>query len=316
MRRLFRMIPLVAVVVLCGGSAHAADAVLLQYQFKPKEELIYRVTGNINSTQKVNEMTSKNTVTTKEIVVQRLDKMDGKKNFQLESENKRLEVSLEIGPLGKYTFDSTSDDNERGSQLGGELTPVYETLSGAVLKVTMSPRGEVLGVRGYESLLLPVLKGKQLAPQFVGGGTNKAAQLQQAELFPVLSNKPVKPGDTWVAPLKLQVAKLGEADGRKTYKYAGLRKLKDRSLAKITYSYDLTFKLDLSMGGSKISGELAITKGGGTALFDPAKGHLVSLKGQYELGGDLTVEVGEKTIPVRVDQTQTFSVEQLQKLPE
>jgi hypothetical protein len=173
----------------------------------------------------------------------------------------------------------------------------------------------VLGVKGYKELLAPVIKGKDIARQFAGDGSDKAIAMQYSEFYPVFSKKAVKPGDTWEVPFELSIPKFGSAKGKKTYKYVGADKLNGRSVAKITYVYDLTFKLDLEMGGAKVTGDLAINKSSGTVLFDPAKGQLVSLQAAYEMGGDLNVSAGGNDTAVRTDSVQKYKVEQLDKLP-
>ncbi|MFQ5734877.1 MAG: DUF6263 family protein [Planctomycetaceae bacterium] len=316
MTRAFQPGLLLLIAAITATPAAADGPVLIRYKFGPKDKLIYRKTSDVQQTQKVNTMKVETTIKSEEILERRLDRIDGQKNFNLENENKRLKVSMKIGPLGKYKFDSTSDENEKGSQLGGALTPVYETLSGAVIKSTITPRGEVLAVKGFAELLAPLLKENPLAKQFVSGGTDKAARLQIAEVFPVFSEKKVKPGGTWDVPFEVELPKLGTAKGKKSYKYEGNEKLKGRMVAKITFTFELVFKLDLAQGGQKITGEMSISKSSGTVYFDVAKGQLVSLTGEYVLGGDLTVSVNGQDIDVRTDQTQKFGVELLDKLPE
>jgi Family of unknown function (DUF6263) len=304
-----------ALLLLAAAPASAQNAVLLRYKFGPKDKLIYRTTTNVKQTRKIGDNKSEVTITSTEVVERRLDKIDSQKNFVLETENKDLQVQMKIGGLGDYKFKARSEDNERASRLGGELTPLYETLTGAIFKVTVSPRGRVVGVKGYKELLAPVLKGKDIAKQFVGNGSDKAIAMQYSEFYPIFTKKAVKPGDTWEVPFEIAIPKFGSAKGKKSYKYVGMVKAKGRSIAKVTYTYDLTFKLDLSTGGAKVTGDLAINKSSGTVLFDVARGQLVSLQAEYNMGGDLNVSAGGNDIAVRTDSVQKYKVEQLDKLP-
>jgi Family of unknown function (DUF6263) len=309
------LLPAFLLLLLAPAPASAQKGVVLRYKFGPKDKLIYRTTTDVKQTRKIGDNTNEVTIASTEIVERRLDKIDSQKNFVLETENKDLRVQMKIGGVGEYKFKARSEENERASRLGAELTPLYETLTGAVLNVTVSPRGQVVAVKGYKELLAPVLKGKEIAKQFAGAGTDKYYALQVAEFYPAFSKKPVKPGDTWTVPFEISIPKLGTAKGKKTYKYIGQEKLKARSVAKVTYTYDLTFKLDLEMGGAKVTGELAVGKSSGTVLFDVAKGQLVSLQAEYHVGGDLTVTAGGNDIAVRTDSVQKYKVEQLDKLP-
>jgi len=304
-----------ALLLLAAAPASAQKGVVLQYKFGPKDKLIYRTTADVKQTRTIGDNTNEVTIATTDVVERRLDKIDSQKNFVLESENKDLRVQMKIGGLGEYKYKARSEDNERASRLGAELTPLYETLTGAVVNVTVTPRGEVVGVKGYKELLAPVLKGKEIAKQFAGGGSDKLYALQAAELYPTFSKDPVKPGDTWSVPFEISMPKFGTAKGKKTYKYVGPEKIGGRGVEKVTYTYDLTFKLDLDMGGAKVVGELAVSKSSGTVLFDAAKGQLVSLQAEYDMGGDLTVSAGGNDIAVRTDSVQKFKVEQLDKLP-
>lgn len=309
---LFCLLP---ALLLVASPAFAQKPVLLRYKMGPKDKLIYRTTTNVKQMRKVGDNKSELTITSTEVVQRQLGKIDSQKNFVVESENKDLQVKMKIGGVGEYKFKARSEENERASRLGAELTPLYETLTGAVFKVTVSPRGDVVGVSGYKELLAPVLKGKAIAKQFAGDGSDKVYAMQAGEFYPVFSKKPVKPGDTWVVPFELAIAKFGSAKGKKTYKYIGMEKVNGRSVAKVTYTYDLTFKLDLTMGGAKVTGDLAISKSSGTVLFDPAKGQLVSLQAEYEMGGDLDYSAGANNIAIRTDSVQKYKVEQLDKLP-
>ena len=316
MTQLSRSLLLLLITAVSAATAVADAPVRIRYKFGQNDKLLYRVTTAVAQKQKFNNRTVETTFNSVEFVERRLERIDSQKNFNLENENKRLKVSMKMGPLGKYQYDSEAEENEKGSQLGAALTPVYEALSGASLKSTMTPRGEVLSVKGFAELLAPVLKDSPLAKQFTAGGTDKAARMEQAQFLAVFSKDKVKPGDTWDVPFEMELPKLGMAKGSKSYKYVGDVKVKDRTLAKITATFELTFKLDMEQGGQKLAGELSISKSSGTVLFDVAKGQLVSLNSEYTLGGDFTVTVNDQTIEIRTDQTKTISVEQVDKLPE
>ena len=148
-----------------------------------------------------------------------------------------------------------------------------------------------------------VLKDNPLATQFTGGGTDKAIQMEYTEFFPVFSKKAVKPGDTWVVPFEISLAKLGTAKGQRFYKFVGMEKVKGRSVAKITYTYDLTFKLDLAMGGAKVTGELSMEKSSGTILFDRKTGRVVSDNEKLHVIGTMTLDINGMEFPAKLDLT-------------
>lgn len=307
---------LAAFAMPAGATAQAQDAVTLRYKMAKDDRLIVRKTQTVKQSQSVNDKKFDTEINSTDVTVRTLERVDQEGNFHLRTENKLLKVKINIGPLGNYTYDSTATDNETGSVLGSALTPVYDRLKGALLKLVHTPRGEVVELNGLQDLISDLVKGSPLAAQFTGGGSDKAAALSVAEYFPVMSEKPVRPGDTWEVPYELDLPRLGKAKGKRTYKYVGPDKIAGRETARISVTTDLTFDLDLDMGGTKVKGSLSINNSSGTIQFDPLNGQLVTMKNEYDLAGDLTVTAGDMEIPVRTEQKQTVTLDVLEKLPE
>lgn len=315
MKRLLSL-GMVCCAFACLAGAANAQGVVFKYKYKPGGKDIYRTKSTANQTQKVGEMKFENVMETTEFYETRLKQFDNDKNFVLERENKRYLIKMKIGPLGEYKYDSTADDNEKGSMLGGELTPLYDTLKGAIITVTQNPNGKIEKVKGYKELLEPILKDKPIAKQFSAGGTDKAMALGVGEFFPQFSDKPVKPGDSWEIPFKMSLDKLGSFEGKKVIKYVGPDKLNGKKTDKFTYSTELAIKVDLEQGGAKVTGELSISKSSGTFHFDRDKGIILSLKASQELSGDLTVTANGNDIGVSQSQKQSYELEHLEKLPD
>eukprot|EP00913_Durusdinium_trenchii_P035326 g33056.t1 len=154
-----------------------------------------------------------------EIVIRTLTRIDNNKNLQLHSENKLLQYKVKNTRLGQFTYDSTTDENEKGSMLGGALTPVFDTLHGSIITEVLSTRGEVIEVKGYEELLAAPLKDNPIGEQFLGRGTNKIRRFELGEFYPVLSKKRVKPGDTWEETFEFLLPDMGTAKGTRKYKF-------------------------------------------------------------------------------------------------
>jgi len=306
------------VIVAVGMPAAAQEKttpqpIKLRYKFSTRDKLLYRAEATVEQLQTVTGKEYKNVFKTTALVEHRLDRLDKSKNFVLDREIKHLQVEVRLAQLGDYKFDSKADDNERGSTLGATLTPIYELLSGSVLKVTLTPQGEVFRVKGYKELLEPVLKDKPLAQQFVKGGSNEGQRLDLMMQFLMLSKKPVKPGDTWQTELNLELARFGSAKGKRTYKFEGLEIVNGRPLAKMTFTTDLTFSLDYSTGGMKLTGDTHTENSKGTAYFDLKNGRLVSQTEEYTTVGDLTVTADEREIAIKTKSTQTTKVNLVEK---
>ena len=109
---------------LCGGlvlltmatGLSAQEPTLLRYQ-PSKEPLVYRRTSTMKQTQTIMDkkiITEMNQTEIDEWSIAATDKKD----LEIKTETKRLQVKLKIAQVGDYTFDSRKDDNEKGSTLG------------------------------------------------------------------------------------------------------------------------------------------------------------------------------------------------------
>jgi hypothetical protein len=249
-------------------------------------------------------------------VVRTVDGVDDQGNIHLTSETKRLKVDAVFGPLGKYTFDSESDDRDTASALGAAATPVFERLSGAMLKAVLSPKGKVTKVEGYKELLADVLKDNPLAGQFAGGGSDEAAVLETQQQFLELPDKPVSPGDTWETSYEIKLPSLGTFKAKTKYRYVGPDKVDERTTAKIQATTDMTVDIDLKTDMAEATGKLSTTMSSATIQFDVERGRVLSIDDNFGLEGSMTVTAGGNMIDIQQKQTQKISVRLLDKLPE
>jgi len=306
----------VAAVMYGSCFAFAEDAVTLRYKMAKDQQQVYRKVETMKQSQSVLNMKIETEINSTEIGTRTLQETDGEGNLRFQSENKSLKVKAKIGPLGEYSFDSKSSDNDKGSDLGAALTPVYERMTGSSMTITHSPRGVVNKVEGFEELLKDVLKDNPIGAQFAGGGSDKAARFGFSEFFPVFSEKPVAPGDRWETPYELELPKIGAVKGKRIYTYVGPDKVGNRKTAKVTISSELAIDLNLDVKGAKVSGKMSIDESKGTLQFDPELGQIVSLENHYTISGNLNVSANGMEIPVTTEQTQRVMLELLPKLPE
>ncbi len=294
-------------------AALAQDAVPLRYQ-SSDAPLIYRKINKLKQTQMVMDKKIVTEMTQTDVGTWSVSQTD-KKELQIKMETKLIQVKLSIGGVGDYTFDSRKDDNEKGSTLGEALTPLFERLQNAVVTCTVTPHGKLTKLEGYKELLGDLLKDNPLAKQFAGGGTEEAAQMALAEYVPLLSDNAVSPGTRWEAPFQLNLDKFGKASGKRLYAYEGEGLVGKRKTAKISAATELSFELDIEMGGAKVTGTLSVTQSKGTIHFDPKQGCVVSFSNEYTLAGNLNVAAGGQNIPVTMEQVQQSTMELLDQLP-
>lgn len=306
-------------IALCSSPmatvVRADEAVRLEYKFGPKDEVIYRSTVSLEQKQTVNGMEIVTKVDNTSIDVRTLEKVDEKGQLEIKSENKRINVAIEIGPLGKYEFDSTETEHEKGSTLGSALTPLYETLSGAYLWTTISPRGEVVSTRGYAELVKGVIEENPLAGQFAAGGTDEGHRSAEAQLYPVMPEKPIAVGDEWEGTFDIALPKIGKFDGKTVSKLEKVTKEDGHDIAEISLRTELSIDISLEQGGAKVTGSLSTSKSTGRIRFDVTAGKVLLREDSYTISGNLNVDVANMMLNIPMEQTQSVKIEALDELP-
>jgi len=318
MRQLGKQCSLMVAILLAAGSvANGADEpVTLRYKMNEEDALIYRTVTTMTQHSEVAGQKVDTKSEQLDVSLRTLEKLDEKGNFHVRTENKQFKVKMSISTVGDYEFDSASGERDTGSLLGGALTPVHESLSGAILSFTHTPRGEIVAVDGYKELLADALKDNPLGAQFSAGGSDEAAKLGMDEIFVTMSEKPVRPGDTWETSYEVKLPGIGDAVGKRVYTYEGLEKAGKRTVAKINVATELSFDLDIETGPQSTTGSVEIDESSGTILFDPEQGQVVSMESEVTIVGDFTVTVGGKTFNGDTKQMVKAKIEQLDALPE
>ena len=302
-------------VLFVGGIVRADDDVTFRYKPTADVKPIYQTTKTMEQTQTIAGQKIITTMKQSRINQWTLEKTDNKGNFHFLTETQQLKVKLKIDPVGEYEFDSTADEQERGSVLSEALGPIYDRLANASLTVTLSPLGEVKTVGGHQKLLGDLLKDNPLGAQLAGGGSEDAAKLSFSEGFIVFSNKPVKPGDSWETEFNIELQGIGMAKGKRIYQYIGPDKVGEVVTAKFTMTLELSIDIDIKANGAEITGSLAANNSSGTVQFDPELGRVVSMKASYTFGGDITVLANGVSQAISTSQTQTVERILLDKLP-
>lgn len=290
--------------------------VLLRYKMPAEGKLIYKLDATVSLTQSINNTEFSTKIDTETIGTHTLKSTDDQGDLRIEQENKLLKVTMNVPQLGPYEFDSTKEERDTGSLLGGAVTPLYDRLSGAIVTYTISPLGKLTKLEGYKELIADLLQNNPIAAQFAAGGSDEAARLEMAETRPELPEQPVKPGDTWEANYEVPLPKIGSAQGKRMYKFEAFDQVGDRKTARILVSTELNYDLDVEANEAKVTGTMKSTGSSGTLQFDIERGEVVSLEVNSKIAGDMTITAGGNTIPLKQDQTQTLKMELIDKLPD
>lgn len=312
-------LPRLGLLILLASSsvspAVAAEPVLLKYKLAKGEQLIYRQEQGMKQIQTV--MGAKvDTDSNQEAIVSRtVDGIDEKGNATLKTKTDRRKLKIK-GQQGDYEFDSKSTERDTTSAIGGGVTPLLERLTGSEYEVSVSPRGEVVEVKGFAELVADLLKDNPFG-QFTGAAAdNKSARLNEQDTFLVLSEKPVKPGDTWEIPIEMEIPMVGKFKGKTVCVYEADDKVGDRKTVRIGTTTEMSIELNIEAGGAKVTGTISSTTSSGSVQFDPAAGRVVSAKREISMAGQLSVEAGGMVFNVDNNQTLTNAVTLLDKLPE
>ncbi|MHC4878517.1 MAG: DUF6263 family protein [Planctomycetota bacterium] len=305
----FRSLLIGVIAAVSTMTSSAQEPVSFRYLFEPGEKLIYDITTAVKQTQNVNGQPVKSEFAVAHRVEREVTEVDKAGNFVLSSRNQKLTATMQVGPLGKYEYDSAKTDNDTATPLGAAATPLYEALSNAVINVTLTPQGEVLTVAGLQEALNGVLKGNPLTAQLAGGANSEdGAKATYGEHFLRFPETAVSVGDTWELPLQLAIPQVGKVSGKTTCRYEGTEVIKGRTLHRVTASSDVTVDVDIKQNGVRASGRIEMTNSAGTNLFDLQNGRLISRETQTTTSGDLVVVAGGQTLPIRQTQTQTHKI--------
>ncbi len=304
-----KLILSLAFVASSAIATRAQDAVTFRYQFEPGEKLTYDISTTVKQTQNVNGQAVKSDFAISERTEREVTQVSGAGDAVLKCQIQKLTASIQIGPQAKYQYDSSKPDNEASSHLGAAATPLYNVLSKASVRLTVSPKGEIQAVEGLQEALADVLKSNQLTQQLVGGATtNEGAKASYAEHFLQFPERALAPGDTWEMPLQLPIPQVGKVSGTTTCRYEGTEEVGGRTLHRITSRSDITVDVDINRDGVTATGKIEMTNSSGTNLFDLKTGRLINRESQTTTSGDLIVVAGGQKLPIRQTQTQTHKI--------
>ncbi len=192
---------------------------------------------------------------------------------------------------------------------------MYQTLSGVEYFVTITPRGKVEALEGYKEVLENLTKDNPIAAKFTGGGSENAQKESLAEIFFVLAEKPVQPGDTWEEPIEMDFPQIGKAKGKRVYKFEGPAKKDDDKIVKISMSLEMSFDFDLKTEAAKVTGNIGTDSSKGEIRFDTETGQVVSANLEYMLSGNINTVIGDRILKTTIKQKQTRTTTRLTDLP-
>jgi hypothetical protein len=307
---------LLVLMCLAAAPAVAAEPVLLRYKFAKGDQIVYRNTHQEKQQQTIGDMKLDSTTRNEVVVAQVVEEIDGDGNAIIKTKDVSRKTKVD-GQQGKYEFDSKSTERDMASETGAAVTPYLERLTGSEYVVKVSPRGEVIEVKGFAELIADLVKDNPLGALLAGASVDNdgAKHTAQQELV-TFSAKPVSPGDTWEDSVETVLKNIGKLKATVVYTYEGDDKVGNRKTLRLGVKTDLTIDLELEVPGAKITGTMSTTSSEGTVQFDPAAGRIVTSTHKIGMSGRLMVDAGGMMIPVDNSEEHVNTSELLEKVPE
>ncbi len=239
-----------------------------------------------------------------------------KKEVTLQQEIIGLKMAIDIGG-SKIDYNST----EAGAG-GGTTNPLnkfFEALKDAKFKITLNTeKMQVTGISGHEEFVTKLGNANpQMKPLLEKILSKKALQDMAEPMFAAMPGGKQTKGKSWERKSELDMGPIGKYNTTYTYTYDG-QDAKKNEIVKIKTDLKYEAPKAEAMGGLPFrikSAELKGSDGTGTVVIDPKLGWVASQDMSLTLKGKLTIEIGQQSTEVDLDQKQTTSIKTSEKNP-
>jgi hypothetical protein len=195
-----------------------------------------------------------------------------------------------------------------------------EKLQGAVFRVTVTSRGEILKLEGVKELVARLAgddaRAKAVLEKSLREDVMKASL---ADVFTIMPEKPVGPGQKWERGRTQPVTLLGSLSIASQYAYEGKEFVNGKQVDKLTYTATGKFTLLPPPAGSlpfEITGaNLAFENARGTTYFDAELGRPVLSENKLSIEGTFDLKVSDTKYQTQLRQTQSNKIRILSENP-
>jgi hypothetical protein len=197
------------------------------------------------------------------------------------------------------------------------LTTMLKDLTGKTLTIRVGTDGEIVSIEGVpEPMAQAVGNGLDFRGAILTSLIDRDGwkEMTRATLF--TPQKPLAEGANWEETMSHSWGDLGSWRGQTLYESKG----QSEGLSSIGYAHDLVYQPPMRAGQNnlpfKITNPAFRAKAAhGTLLFDAAKGRLSSMEENFQVVGQMTIEIAGQSLPLQLEETQHFELELLDKKP-
>lgn len=197
------------------------------------------------------------------------------------------------------------------------LTTMLKDLTGRTITIRVGSDGEIASIEGVpEPMAQAVGNGLDFRGAVLTSLIDKDGwkELTKATLF--TPQKPLAEGSSWEQPITHSWGDLGSWQGQTAYEYKG----PSEGLDSIGYTHDLIYHPPAAGAGNNLPFRIASpafrTKAAqGMLRFDGDKGRLSSMDENFQVQGQMMIEIAGQSLPMELEETQHFQLELLDKKP-
>jgi hypothetical protein len=184
------------------------------------------------------------------------------------------------------------------------LLDVFKAIDGAEWTTTHGKDNRVIKIAGWEKVLESL--DKELRPLLKAQTDADYLKDVENKNLDTVPSKPIKQGDIWQQELTVRINGGQRMTFKTTYKYLGTINKAGRILHKITSkSTDVVYFVDQQAGAAfdVKKSDLKVEASSGHLLFDQQRGEIVEQSETTRVKGELTLEIGDKELPGKLDLT-------------
>ncbi len=215
-----------------------------------------------------------------------------------------VKMDIDIGG-NKISYDSTQP------QPNNPMTDFFKALQSIELKFHIDPKDfKIKKIEGREEFVKKLGGTNPQMEPLLKNILSEDALKQMAEpTWAAFPREAVKKGKSWPSKNTLDLGPIGQYNFNNTYTFQGDDK--DKKLHKIDVSSELTYSAPSKKEGLPFTikeGQLSGKSTSGHAMFSEEKGRFESSEMSMQLGGNLTIQIGDMETKVELNQTQSASV--------